>query len=70
MVEEKRGIAAALAFISTIFMKELHMVGIALLFICSAMQKLMFYIFGLYFARAYKEIKARPVYIVRERSNR
>lgn len=36
MIEEKRGIAAALAFISTIFMKELHMVGIALLFICNA----------------------------------
>ena len=63
-------LTAAVAFISAIFTKDLHMIGITLLFICSAMQKLMFYIFGLYFARAYKEIKARPVYIVRERSNR
>ena len=61
---------AAVALISAIFTKELHVIGITFLFICSAMQKLMFYIFGLYFARAYKEIKARPVYIVRERSNR
>lgn len=63
-------LTAAVAFISAIFTKELYVIGIALLFICNAMQKLMFYIFGLYFARAYKEIKARPVYIVRERSNR
>lgn len=63
-------LSASAAFISAIFTKELHMIGAALLFICSAMQMLMFYIFGLYFAHAYKEIKARPVYIVRERSNR
>lgn len=42
----------------------------ALHYFLYAMQMLMFYIFGLYFAHAYKEIKVRPVYIVRERSNR
>ena len=63
-------LTATVAFISAIFTKKLYVRGIALLFICSAMQMQMFYIFGLYFARAYKEIKARPVYIVRERSNR
>ena len=63
-------LTAAVALISAIFTKELHVIGITFLLICSAMQMLMMYIFGLYFARAYKEIKARPVYIVRERSNR
>ena len=63
-------LTAAVALISAIFTKELHVIGITFLFICSAMQMLVMYIFGLYFARAYKEIKARPVYIVRERSNR
>ena len=63
-------LTAAVALISAIFTKELHVIGITFLLICSAMQMLVMYIFGLYFARAYKEIKARPVYIVRERSNR
>ena len=40
----------------------------ALILGCGTLQMLVMYIFGLYFARAYKEIKARPVYIVRERS--
>lgn len=40
----------------------------ALILGCGALQMLVLYLFGLYFARAYSEIKARPVYIVRERS--
>ena len=61
-------LAAAVVFTATILTKELHMIGVALLFICGTLQMLMLYIFGLYFARAYREIKARPVYIIRERS--
>ena len=45
-------------------------IEVALILGCGALQMLVLYIFGLYFAHAYKEIKARPVYIVRERSNR
>ena len=59
--------AAAAALICTALTGSPRGIETALILGCGTLQMLVLYIFGLYFAHAYKEIKARPVYIVRER---
>lgn len=61
-------LGGAAALVCAAVTGSLRNVEIALILVCGALQMLVLYIFGLYFARVYKEIKARPVYIVRERS--
>lgn len=61
-------LGAASALVCAAVTASPHGIETALILGCSALQMLMLYIFGQYFARAYNKIKARPVYIVRERS--